>query len=405
MLLCWAVALRAATPITRPEQVGLSSERLKRIEEDVQRHIAAGHIAGAVTLVARRHRVVHLKSYGVMDVESSKPMSTNAIFRIASMTKPLTATAILMLAEDGKLKISDRISAFIPEYGQAQVGVATNNLSPSQLRLRLAHRDITIKHLLTHTSGIVTPVLQQEEPVDHERPTDTLADHVPRISVIPLDFEPGTKFAYSRRAGFDILGRVVEVVSGMSLEEFFQRRIFAPLGMTDTFFWPTGERLHRVASIYKDGLKRMPNQNMVTSARYLSGSGGLFSTAEDYLKFAEMLLNNGKWNGRRLLAPRTIQLMTSNQVGKLYETGTGPAPNRGQGWGLGVRVVEDSTRTPFEVSNASFGWIGVFGTQFWVDPKEKLITMLMIQTLDRPVSLQLQTAFHAAAMQAVAPGR
>jgi CubicO group peptidase (beta-lactamase class C family) len=141
------------------------------------------------------------------------------------------------------------------------------------------------------------------------------------------------------------------------------------------------------------------------TAQFLSGSGGLFSTAEDYLKFADMLLNNGKWNGTQILSPRTVQPMTSNQVGKLYEMGTGPAPTRGQGWGFGVRVVEDSTRTPFPVSNESFGWIGVFGTQFWVDPKEKLVTILMVQTLDRAVSLQLQTDFHAAVMKSLVPGR
>jgi CubicO group peptidase (beta-lactamase class C family) len=387
----------------KPEGVGLSAERLRRINNLIERRIEAKDVSGAVTLVARRGSIAHLEAQGLMDVETNKPMSKDAIFRIASMTKPVVGVAILMMIEEGKVRLSDPVSRFIPEFKELKVAVAqpapagARGATPAAPRFYVvpAEREITIRDLLTHTSGLGSGTISNAEATKLARkPTDTLSDYIPRLGITPLEFQPGSRWAYSGGAGFDTLGRVVEVASGMPLDRFLQQRIFEPLGMKDTSFTPTQAQASRKVTMYQrtpTGLQKSQNQNPASTV-YFSGGGGLSSTAEDYFKFAQMLVNGGQFNGKRLLSPRTVELM-----GSTYIPDTLPGRPRGEGWGLSVRVVSDAPARNTALSNGSFGWSGAFGTHFWVDPKEKLLGILMVQTSNPEMSRD----FEAAVMQSI----
>src|ERR1700674_1406237 len=398
-----AFPLGAASTKAKPEEVGLSSDRLPRIHAAIQRHIEAGEISGAVTLVGRKGRLAYLEAQGLMDLASKKPMSTDTIFHLASMTKPIVGVAILMLMEEGKLRLSDPVAKFIPELKTLKVAVEMDP-SPGQVAARGAEpkfykvpaaREITIKDLLTHTSGLVSGGISATEAAKMPRkPTDALADYIPRLAAVPLAFQPGSRWTYSPGAGFDTLGRVVEVVSGQTFDAFLRQRIFEPLGMKDTFFYPPNDRLPRVATIYQrtpEGLQKAPDQR-VTPGRYFSGGGGLMSTAEDYLQFGQMLVNGGQLNGKRLLSPTTVELMSSVHV---KDTFPGRPPRRS--WGLSVQVISDPLAAAMRVSPGSFGWDGAFGTHFWADPKEKMVGLLMVQTSNRDTDRD----FENAVMQAI----
>jgi CubicO group peptidase (beta-lactamase class C family) len=390
----------------KPEGTGLSAERLKRVNNLIERRIEAKDISGAVTLVARRGSIAHLEAQGLMDIETNKPMAKDAIFRIASMTKPVVGVAILMLIEEGKVRLSDPVSRFIPEFKELKVAVAqpiaapaggARGAAPAATTPRFyvvpAEREITIRDLLTHTSGLGSGTISNAEATRLGRkPTDTLADYIPRLGSTPLEFQPGSRWAYSGGAGFDTLGRVVEIASGMPLDRFFQQRIFEPLGMKDTSFSPAPAS--RRVTMYQrtpTGLQKSQNQTSPNTV-YFSGGGGLSSTAEDYFKFAQMLVNGGQLNGKRLLSPRTVELM-----GSTYIPDTLQGRPRGESWGLSVRVVTDPPARNTALSNGSFGWSGAFGTHFWVDPKEKLLAILMVQTSNQEMSRD----FEAAVMQAI----
>jgi CubicO group peptidase (beta-lactamase class C family) len=402
-LMLAAVPLIAATlPDAKPEEVGFSSDRLRRIHQMIQRRIDAGDISGAITLVARNGRVAHFETHGLMDIETRKPMTKDAIFRMASMSKPVTGVAVMMLMEEGKLRLTDPVSKFIPEFKDMKVAVprqtgAVPGGRGAEAAPRFytvpAERDITIRDLLTHTSGLVSgPISIAEAGKLGRKPTDTLADYIPRLGSVPLEFQPGSRWSYSPGAGFDTLGRIVEIVSGQTFDRFLKERIFDPLGMKDTFFSPTEDRIPRLASNYRKTAKGLEKQPDPGPTKYFSGAGGLRSTAEDYSLFAQMLVNGGQLNGKRLLSPRAVELM-----GSVYAPDTLQGRPRGEGFGLSVRVVSDAAARNTWLSNGSFGWSGAFGTHFWVDPKQKMVAIYLVQTPNP----EIRSDFENAVMQAL----
>jgi CubicO group peptidase (beta-lactamase class C family) len=408
-----ALSLTAATvPNGKPEEVGFSSERLQRINETVQRYIDSGQITGAVTVVSRKGRVAHFEAQGLMDLESKTPMRRDAIFRMASMSKPVTGVAILMLMEDGKVRLTDPVSRFIPEFKNTQVAMLKAPSGPAmppapgqppappEIYTVPAEREITVRDLMTHTSGLESGGAGTREGarLSPRSTSSNLAAYVPTLGVVPLDFQPGTQWRYSALAGIETLGRIVEVASGQTFDQFLKTRLFDPLGMKDTAFFPTGDRTSRVVTLYerKDGkLSRTETPSWLATKTLFSGGGGLWSTAEDYMAFAQMLVNGGILNGKRLLSPRTVDLMASNHVGDLY-SGVNQRV-KGMGFGLTVDVVLDNVAANRRESIGSFGWDGAFGTHFWVDRKEQLVGLLMIQ---EPVG-QLSRDFENAVMQAI----
>lgn len=388
-------------PAGKPEDVGLSTERLRRIHESVQRHIDAGNLSGAVTLVARKGRIVHFESHGLMDIESKRPMAKDAIFRLASMTKPITGVAVLMLVEEGKVRLSDPVSRFIPEFKQSKVSVVTGfgNAILPDYRTVPAAREITVQDALTHTAGLVSWRMLGTRLAPQRKADDTLATYVPRLAEVPLDFQPGTQWEYSGSAGPDVLGRIVEIASDMPFDRFLRTRIFEPLGMNDTFFFCPDEKRQRMPTLYRStpkGLERVPNQSGFSSPVYFSAGGGLMSTAEDYAQFAQMLLNGGVLNGKRLLSPKSVELMASNHVGDMFNGKLG-RPARGMGYGLMVGIVMDHVAAGLAVSDGSFGWDGAFGTQTWIDPKEQMVEIIMLQEQ----VVQAQRDFEVAVRQAI----
>jgi CubicO group peptidase (beta-lactamase class C family) len=383
--------LTAAAPTARPEDVGLSSERLKRVAELVQRHITAGSFSGAVTLVARNGRIAYHEAQGLMDLEAKKPMVKDGIFRIMSMTKPVIGVATLMMVEEGKIRLTDPVSKFIPEWKNMTVGVPLPaaqggagaggraggaNAEPRYYTVPI-ERELTIRDLLTHVNGVVTgPISQSANRAVAAKPNETLADYIPRLGRVPVDYQPGTRWAYSATAAWDTLSRIIEITSGTTIDRFVKQRIFDPLEMKDTtYVEPTGNpRLVKLYSRTADGLKPAPSPAFMNGV-YFSGGGGLLSTATDYAQFALMLANGGELNGVRLLSPRAVELM-----GSVFVPDTLPGRPKGESFGLSVRVVTDPAARNTFLSEGSFGWSGAFGTHFWVDRKEKLIAIAMTQT-------------------------
>jgi CubicO group peptidase (beta-lactamase class C family) len=401
------LAVHAATPAVRPESVGFSPARLARVNELMQRHIDAGTFAGSVTLVARNGQVALSKAQGLADIESQQPMRTDTLFRIMSMTKPVVAVSILMLVEEGKVRLTDPAGKFIPELAHLAVSVPNTAgifapapsgavLAPQPWRTVDAERPITVRDLLTHTSGLASGGASSAYPVTIGA-GETLAQVLPRFQNVPLDFQPGTHWAYSGQYGFDVLARIVEVASGMSFDQFTQQRIFAPLGMSDTFFYRAGTET-RLATLYTrvDGaLRKQPDGPHVNGA-YFSGGGGLTSSAEDYLRFALMLINGGELEGTRLLGRRTVDLMAS-----VFAPDTLPGRNPGEGYGLGVRVVSDPAARNTLLSRGSFGWAGAYNTYFFIDPTEHVVGIFMTQVANLGTRGDIRDDFDTAVMQAL----
>ena len=400
----------AALPTAKPEEVGLSGQRLLRIHEMVMRHVEAGDISGAVSIVARRGRIVHFEAHGLMDIEAKKPMTKDALFRLASSSKPITAAAILMLMEDGKLKLTDPVAKYIPEFKNSKVAleaargtVPMSDQTPAGERYYAvpANHDITIIDLLTHTSGLATGGITNadfQSILKARKPTDTLADFIPRLGALPLDYQPGTQWRYSGLAGFDTLGRIVEIASGMSFDQFLRQRLFEPLAMNNTWFNVEDKDAARVANIYRKtptGLEKGAPLAIGTPV-YFSGAGGLTCTAEDYLQFAQMLANGGQLNGKRILSPWTVNTMLSNNVGDLFNGQIGRPP-KGVGFGLGGEVVVSAVEARLRKPDGSYGWDGAYGTYWWVNRKEQMVVILFVQTPGR----SLQYDFDNAVSQAV----
>jgi CubicO group peptidase (beta-lactamase class C family) len=409
-LLCALLTLPIAASVTvsKAEDVGISSHRLGRIQPIIKAHIDAKDFAGAVTLVARRGKVIHFEAHGSTDFESHTPMRTDTLFRMASMTKPITAVAVLMLMEEGKLVLNDPLSKFIPEFKNPKVAVwnLPNDPRGAGVRLVTADREVTLQHVLTHTAGLAVSAdgpagefFRQAELSQRI----ALAEYSKRAAALPLNFQPGTQWQYTGTMGFAILGRVVELVSGMNLDQFFRQRIFKPLGMTNTFFDVPSDRLGDVAPVYQLTAKGLVKQNppapLPPGVEFYSGAGGLTGSAEDYLQFSQMLLNGGQLHGTRLVSRKSVELMTDNAIGDL-DLANYPEPGqnlRGYGFGLGVRVRKSTGATGWLGSVGDYGWAGANGTYFWIDPKEELIGMVLMATRVG----RLRTEFPNAVYQAI----
>ena len=391
-----ALATAGQVPPGSPEDVGLSTERLGRIGEAMERHIEAGNITGGVTVVARKGRIAHFEAHGLMDLDSETPMRKDAAFRIMSMTKPIMAAAVLMMLEEGKIRLADPVSKFLPEFAEMQVvagapgdaGAGNGGSGAADPATVPAEREITIRDLLTHTSGIVRNA--------ERTPDDSLATYVPKLAQIPLEFQPGTDWQYSGLAGPDVLARIVEIVSGQAFDQFLRGRIFEPLGMRDTMYFPSDELRPRLVTLYgitEQGFEKDPDPDRISSKVYFSGGAGLVSTAHDYLQFAQMLANGGELNGKRLLSPRTVELMSSDHAGDLFDGKLPPLfPERGFGFGLQVAIMEDHIGAGWRLPNGSYGWLGAYGTQVWINPEEELVTLVMIQNMNPDVHRDFENA-------------
>ena len=408
--------LQAGTIVAgKPEELGFSAERLARIHDAVQRHIDAKAVAGAVTMVVRNGRIAHLEAHGLIDVESNRPMPKDGIFRLASMSKPITAVAVMMMIEEGKLRLNDPVSRFLPEFKAMKVAVPKPGSEsaaaapggrgrggpPVEVDLVPASREITVRDLLTHGSGLMSGGLGQRAAASlaQRAPDDTLATYIPKLGGAALDFQPGTLWRYSGLAGFDVLGRIVEITSGQSFDRFLKTRLFDPLGLKDTGFALLPDRASRIVPLYRrgqNGLEKLPDQNGLSSATYFSGAGGLVTTADDYAQFATMLVNGGELNGKRYLSPRTIELMASNHTGEMAGGQMGMSP-RGIGFGLGVQVVDDPVAADRRVSKGAWGWARAYGTNVHIEPQEKMVTIILMQT-STPA---LQRDFENAVFQAI----
>jgi len=383
---------------SKPEDVGFSSERLKRVTDAFQSEVDKGAIPGAVVLIARNGKLAYLEAFGFQNRENKEPMKTDAIFRIASMSKPITSVAVMMLVEEGKIQLLDPVSHYLPEFKGVQVGVEKLNTTTgnSELIGEPPRQEMTIQDLLRHTSGLTygifgkSLVKQAYNEANLFDRNQTLAEFVSKIAKLPLAYHPGTTWEYSHST--DVLGRIVEVVSGVTLDQFVADRIAKPLGLSDTGFYVPAEKLDRLAETQIDPTtgKRWPTFDVTNRPNWLAGGSGMVSTASDYVRFAQMLLNGGQLDQVRLLSPRTVSFMTSDHLWpgvafspvtlNLFEPlGIAPTPKVGQGFGLGFVVRTQEGRNPMPGSPGEYFWAGIWGTAFWVDPKEKLITVLMMQ--------------------------
>ena len=404
-------AIAQDLPVAKPESVGLSSERLNRISATVQKTIDDHRITGAVTLVVRHGQVAWFKAQGMQDREAAKTMRPDTIFRICSMSKPITSVAVMMLYEEGHFLLDDPVSRYLPEFKNPKVLVKPSTGTPYTIP---ATREITIRDLLRHTSGIsynwnvdLGPLYKDANVGHGMRPYDgTIADSVDRLAKMPLLFNPGERFEYGLNA--DVLGRLVEVVSGKTFDEFLRTRIFEPLGMKDTYFFPPDNKLDRLATAYTyyadKGLAPFPDTPItegpfIYSADYpyhgakklFSGGAGMNSTAMDYARFCQMLLDGGKLGNVRILSRKSVELMTHDQLGKI-------APDRDFGLGFGI----DGIKTPLAElgTPGQFNWAGFFYTSFSIDPKEQMIVVFMGQ-LHPTGDLTLDRQVHELAYQAI----
>lgn len=381
----------------KPEDVGLSSQRLNRIEEVLGAKVKAGEIPGYVALVARKGKVVYFEANGVQDPNSKKPMSRDSIFRIYSMTKPITSVAAMMLVEEGKIKLSDPISMYLPEL--ANLKVATNAATATDaaaVQTQAAKNPIRVLDLLMHTSGFTYgffkpfpgggPVEQMylDGGVNDLNISNT--ELVTRISKLPLKFEPGTTWWYSRST--DVLGRLIEVVSGMTLGEYFEKRIAKPLGMADTAFAVAPGKVARFVEPFDDDKKGLilPYTDPTKPVKFEAGGQGLTATVMDYARFAQMLLNGGSLGDTTILGRKTVELMTTNHVGPGIDHGPFYLPGQSHGFGLLGAVRIDGPRAPaalnpMDGSVGEYYWAGYAGTYFWVDPKEELVGVYMMQSV------------------------
>ena len=362
------VVAAADIPVAEPESVGMSSERLDRVGRWLDALVEDRRAAGFVTLVARRGKVVHHRSTGRRGMSLREPMPLDALFDVASMTKPLTAAAALVLYEEGRITLGDAISEHLPAFANRTVDSGAGWLAA-------AKREITVRHLFTHTSGVRDPRGRAETYV-----FPTMDEYMQVFAKLPLRAQPGSEWIYGD--SLDVLGYLVERVSGRGLDEFLQERLLDPLGMEDTHYWPPAEKQGRRAMLVVNGkddptrLSREP-ADAARLKTFIAGASGIQTTAADYWRFCQMLLNGGQFQGRRVLGPRTVSLMADNHL----EAGT--AYRSGLGFGLGVAVVTDRARLSYPYSDGSYYWGGSQGTLFWIDPVEELVGILMVQTVPR----------------------
>ena len=404
MLMTASVQARDLTVI-QAEKVGVSTQRLKKIDALADRYVEQGRYSGIVTMVARDGKIIHQKAAGKFGIDNPKPMQIDTLFRIYSMTKPITAAAALILYEEGKFHIDDPVSKYLPEYAEQKLLKEGELVAPTS--------PMTIRHLLTHTAGL-TYGWTTDNPVDIEYgeaklfENDNLADFSKALAAIPLRFEPGTRYHYS--VAFDVLGALIEKVSGMPLDEFYQSRIFKPLGMSDTFFEVPADKMHRLASDQgwdyenaKIAVVPADQGRKFDKVSLFVGGGGLVSTITDYMRFSQMILNGGELNGVRLLGPKTVDFMGANHLSDTVRAeGVGQYPAldlyNGQSMALGYGVVTNPDAMPDLSSKGELSWGGVAGTKFWIDPQENIIGIAMVQLYRAPWKLRsdLKTATYQA---------
>ncbi len=385
-----APALAADLPKATAEAVDMSTERLARITATLKADVDAKKIPGAVLLVARHGKVVQYEAVGKLDPAGSTPMSRDAIFRIYSMSKPITSVAAMMLVEEGKLKLDDPVSKYIPSFDEVKVGVEKADPAGGKPTLELVapRRKMTVQDLLRHTSGLsygffgnsmVKTAYDDARLLAEDLDNAAFAE---KIAKLPLAWQPGTTWEYSHST--DILGRVVEVASGQSLYQFEKQRILDPLGMSDTAFYVRdSSKFARVAEPFADdrnfGLHADFNDPRVAQ-KWESGGGGMVSTAMDYARFAQMMLNGGTFDGKRYLSPKTVAFMASDHLGPNMVRTPLYLPGPGHGFGLGVAVRTSTGEVVYPADIGTFWWGGAGGTYFWIDPKSDLIVVLMLQS-------------------------
>jgi CubicO group peptidase (beta-lactamase class C family) len=395
-LLCFVSVIAVSqpkllTPVAKPEEAGLSTDRLLRIDKMVNEHITNKWIPGAVVLIVRNGKIAYHKAYGYSDVESKAALKKDDIFRIASQTKAITSLAAMMLWEEGKFLLDDPISKYIPEFKNATV-LKTFNPKDSSYTSEPAKGEVTVRHLFTHSSGIDYAAIGSTEfkaiyakagvPSGIGNNDMVLGDRIKILGKLPLKHNPGEQWTYGLNN--DVLGYLVEIWSGMSFDEFLRKRIFDPLGMKDTYFYLPKEKYSRLVTLYaggKDGkivkpeTKAYDNVNPdypKTAGTYFSGGAGLSSTVEDYAKFLQLFLNNGQYNGVKLLSRKTIELMLTDQH----------VPGTHVGLGFGLETIENDYQSV--LSLGTFSWGGAFNTHYWADPKEKLIGLLFTNLYQTP---------------------
>jgi len=439
LILCVLTLSAAARDLepAKPEREGFDPARLERIAEQMNARVADGTMVGGMGMIARHDKIVYVDTWGMRDREAGKPMTEDTIFRIYSMSKPVTSVAVMMLYEEGKFFLNDPVARYIPELADLEVAVSTADgdtraeSDGTQSRTigtgdetkegltRKPARQPTIRDLLRHTAGFTYGVFGNTEVDQQYRQAQMLVDHpsledfVTKLGQIPLQYEPGSRWHYS--VSVDVLGRLVEVTSGMKLGDFLEERIFRPLGMKDTAFTVPAEKADRFAQLYSpkgtgEGTniflsqptsrelvvaQGFANRNFSPGATFQSGGGGLTSTAMDYLRFCQMLLNGGALDGVRLLSPTTIALMTTDQL----EDVPAGFNRRGVTFGLGFAVTEDQGEVGELGSVGEFNWGGAAGTRFWIDPKQDLIGIFMVQSL--PHRTRLAEEFKILTYQAV----
>jgi CubicO group peptidase (beta-lactamase class C family) len=387
LALCLSTAAFAGdlTTVADPESLGLSAARLQRIGSWYQARVDAGALPGAVVAIARGGKLAYLEAVGFQDNARTIPMKPDAIFWIASMSKPVTSVAAMMLVEEGKLDLDAPVAQYLPVLKDMQVGVekANSATGKKEISLEPPKRLMTIRDLLRHTSGLVYPPQFSNTAINRLyyravfRRDNTLADFVASLADLPLAHQPGEVWEYSW--GVDVLARVVEVASGLPFDQFLQDRIFGPLHMVDTGFYVPQEKLTRLVDAPE---QRDPQFDVTRPRKLLSGGGGLVSTAADYLRFCQMLLNGGELDGAKILTPQTVQLMTTDSLpAGIRAVGEAIGPARGASWGLGfaIRTGLESSQVPGSVG--SYSWNGLWGTYFWIDPAEKMIAVQMIQVV------------------------
>ena len=408
-------AFAAELPRAKPEAVGLSTSRLEHINQVLHAKVDAGEIPGYVALVARHGKVAYFEAYGTQDPTTKKPMAKDSIFRIYSMTKPLTSVAAMILVEEGKMKLSDPVSMYLPELKDLKVATnADTAKTPADLQTQPAANPIRILDLLLHTSGFTYGFFKgvpgsgavEEAYIDAGESNLDIsnAELVTLLSKLPLKYEPGTTWWYGRST--DVLGRVIEVVSGMTLGQFIDKRIAQPLGMTDTAFSVSPGKTSRFVEPFpadKQGLV-LTYTDPTKPVKFEAGGQGLTSTVMDYARFAHMLLNGGQLDGNRILGKKTVTLMTSDHIGQAYNHGPFYLPGQSHGYGLlgAVRIEGPRAPAPLNSMDGSVGefyWAGYAGTYFWVDPKEELVGVYMMQSVKH--LLWYATMFKQLAVQAV----
>ncbi|QNF34181.1 beta-lactamase family protein [Adhaeribacter swui] len=395
-----------------PETVSMSSERLQRLDNMIREYTSKNYVPGAIAFIARDGKIVYQKATGVNDLDKKTPLSPDAIMRIASQTKALTSLGVMLLFEEGKFLLDDPASKYIPTFKNPKV-LEKFNEKDSTYTAVPAKREVTIRHLLTHTSGIGYAGIGSKEAVaiyakanvtsGIGTPNGKVGDAMNRLGGLPLMHQPGEKFTYGLST--DVLGYLIEVLSGMPLDQFMRTRIFEPLDMQDTYFYLPTNKQNRLANLFTEDAQKntikaadRPGLSLdypkVTNGTYFSGGAGLSSTITDYAKFLQMMLNQGSYNGKQIISPATVRLMTTNQIGDV---------NQGENnkFGLGFGIITAKGAAKLGVSEGSYEWGGYFGTSYWVDPKEGIVALIYTQKAPNSTGGSLSDKFKAMVYQAI----